>query len=144
MQGDGCAFEGTWDFAKFMEAQTDLGADVRKIEAIGFTVSACRITHHGNYMYEYTFDVELKLSEKDDTETWWGRLSPACREPLREEAESLCNTLQAAVLERLRDIARACYRCASDAILYQSSDNALMEEAEGNDWEFTEDGDFDE
>ena len=139
-QGDGVAFDGEWDLDKFLTVQEDLRKQVEEISSLGFTVSACKIQHSGHYTHEYTYTVELELEEKDDSETWWGRLSEACKAPLREAAETQLLALHDAMQERMRDISRECFTAAGNEIDYYNSDEYLTAEAEANEYDFDDDG----
>lgn len=124
-QGDGACFTGTYSWRKgcvqlvkeYAPQDKTLHLIVhalQKIQAPNFYRLTANVTHHGHYSHEYCTSIEVDGELVADAED--------------------------ALKDALRDYMRWIYRQLEAEYEYRTSEEALLEDAEANDWEFTEDG----
>lgn len=127
-QGDGACFTGTYSYRKGAvklvkeHAPVDaklhrIVADLQKIEARNFYRLTAAITHRDRYSHEYSVDIDTDTALVEGDEGNKGELA-----------------------DTLRDYMRWIYRTLEAEYDYRTSEEVLLEDAEANEWEFTEDG----
>ena len=130
-QGDGASFNGSYRYARgagsairgYAPRDTELHAiaeALRDVQRRNFYQLAADIRQRGFYCHEYTMAVAVE------------RTSPA-GQAMTDDAEDI-------VTEAMRDLARWLYRNLQREYEYLTSDAAVDETVEANDWTFTADG----
>ena len=130
-QGDGASFEGLLGHARGVTKairahapkDTELHRIADELQAIqrrNFYQVRASISQKGRYCHEYSMAFEIER----DSPTW---------QPMTDGAEET-------VIEALRDLARWLYRQIRSEYEYQTSDEAVDEIVEANQWTFKADG----
>lgn len=124
-QGDGACFEGLYNWKKGCvqlvkehapqdETLHKIVKALQKVQAPNFYKLSASVVHRGFYSHEYCTDI-----------TVYDAIVPDAEEALKDA---------------LRDYMRWIYRQLEKEYEYRTSEAALLEDAEANGWEFTEDG----
>lgn len=134
-QGDGASFEGDFewkepDFSKIPDAiassvQTlkEQSALVRTYDSDSYLIVG--ISQSGTYYHENTMSFEVTFYDSGDDDDV-------------EAMEMLLD--EEGIKDAFRDIARWFYSCLEDEYEYLTSDEAIKETIDANDYEFDEDG----
>lgn len=124
-QGDGACFTGSYswrkgcvqlvkEYAPQDETLHKIAAALQKVQAPNFYRLTASVAQSGHYSHEYSTAIDVD-----------GALVPDADETLKDT---------------LRDYMRWIYRQLEKEYEYRTSEAALVEDAEANEWEFTEDG----
>lgn len=124
-QGDGASFTGSYawrsgsvqavkEHAPQDETLHAIAAALQKVQAPNFYRLTASIAHRGHYSHEYCMAIDVD-----------GVLVADAEETLKDT---------------LRDYARWIYRQLEKEYEYRTSEEALIEDANANEYEFTEDG----
>ncbi len=130
-QGDGASFAGRYSHAKGAarairthapkdEELHRIADELLAVQRRNFFQLHSTIRQSGRYCHEYTMTIEVER----DSPTW---------QPMTDGAEDT-------VIEALRDLARWLYRQLRSEYEHQTSDDAVDEIVEANQWTFTADG----
>lgn len=130
-QGDGACFTGTYQYAKgstrTIRAESNDGDlhqiadDLRAVQRKNFYRLEAKITHRDRYYHAHSMDIDVV-----DREDQYRDLGDA----------------EDAIKEALRDFANWMYKRIEEEYEYQTSEEAVRETANANDWEFYENGDM--
>jgi hypothetical protein len=128
-QGDGACFEGKYSFKKgcLTKIQSYAPIDHRlheiaialtRLQSKYFYGLSARVKHSGHYYHEYCTEIWIQGRGENSTN--------ACQE----------------LTELLRDFMKWMYRSLNDEYDYLTSEEAIIETIEANDYDFTEEGNF--
>lgn len=131
-QGDGASFTGSYKYKKGALAEiikeyptyTELHGLVKRLQEAqrrGFYRLEASINTSGNYCHAYS----MRISVED-----------------REEPYKNVESLEDDITEELRDYANLIYKDLRDEYEYQTSEEAITENIESNDYDFLEDGEL--
>ena len=135
-QGDGASFTGDFEWKEPNEAIPDaIASAVQTLKEQSALIRAydpeckllVRISQRGRYCHEYTMRFEWEIYNYEN-------------ETDKEAMERLLD--EESIAEAFRDIARWLYICLEKEHEYLTSDEAIKETIEANDYEFDEDGDL--
>jgi len=137
-QGDGASFTGTLDLRVFLEAHPNIRDNHLELYLLlipysgeplaSYSISLYRISHH--YCHDKTIGLDWAVDD------WYGEEEDSgYLEKLMEGAED-------DVLSQCRDYMKELYSDLEDEWEYLTSEEALLEAIEANDWVFTIEGDL--
>ncbi|MCY4119657.1 MAG: antitoxin of toxin-antitoxin stability system [Acidobacteria bacterium] len=130
-QGDGACFEGAWEHstgcAGRLRRYAPLDKDLHRIcdalnaaQRPNFYQLQATITQHGRYYHEHSMRIDVERNHKNGLE------------PTEGASKS--------VSDAMRDLARWLYRSLQEDYESQTSDDAIDETIEANEWLFTAEG----
>jgi len=132
-QGDGACFEGNYEYKKnsikavidYAPQDVELHRIVKALQAVqktafyGITAS---VKHSGHYYHKYCTDISVDMPENI--------------------GQAKFSEIEDATIELLRDYMDWIYRQLQSEYDYQTSEEAILETIEANEYEFTEDGEL--
>jgi len=150
-QGDGCAWRGICNMADWLDARTPIDPNlqhtffvVRELMRDGWIDDRIRIDYQsrGGWRMSAT-DFGGVYTPSEDSVIKTGVLKGASVEAFMEDgAEALANELIEMIIEDAQDYADKIYDNLESDYNHHTSEENLIEMADFNNWEFTEDGEL--
>ena len=132
-QGDGACFEGSYeykkgsvkavkDYAPIDEELHQIVIALQKVQKEAFYGISANIKHSGHYYHKYCTDISVEMPENIGQEKF--------------------TEIEDTIIELLRDYMQWIYGQLKKEYEYQTSEEAIIETINANDYEFTEDGEL--
>jgi len=132
-QGDGACFEGAYTYKsgllkaikEYAPIDKELHRIAKQLQLVKYRGVSATIKHSGHYYHEYCTDIAVYQEDKD------GYSDDDAPIELSDE-----------ITELMRDLMRWLYKSLESQYEYLTSDEAIIETIEANDYQFTEDGEL--